>query len=301
VSLHRIVAPGIHRGRVSLALGLGLILGACLAPLRPATAQVPDSVFLEDFTSPELRDAVGSGKTVAIVPIGGTEQNGPAIALGKHNTRVRFLSEKIARTLGNALVAPVIAYVPEGTVDPPGSHMRFAGTITIPDETFRKTLEYVARSLRAHGFRDIVLLGDHGGYRRDLQTVADQLNRQWASGPARVHALPEYFEASSEGFARLLRQRGFSDREIGTHAALADTSLQLAVDPSQVRATVLSSGVSPGPGEGVYGGDPRHASAQLGSLGVDHIVAATVAAIRAHARRTTTRQAGPRPGAPPVP
>jgi len=244
-------------------------------------AQAPDSVFLEDFTWTELRDAIHAGKTVAIIPIGGTEQSGPAIVLGKHNERVKYLSEKIARELGNAIVAPVIAYVPEGQLDPPTSHMRFPGTITIPDETFEKTLEYAARSLRAHGFRHIVLLGDHGGYRQDLKPVADRLNRQWAAGPSRVYALQEYYDASGEGFARLLRERGYRDDEIGTHAALADTSLMLAIDPRAVRPGLLGADAPLGPAQGVYGGDPRRASAQLGEIGVEHIVASAVAAIRA--------------------
>jgi creatinine amidohydrolase len=266
------VRPIQHLGWCALRLMLALPLGA--------HAQPPATVFLEELTWTEVRDAIAAGKTTAIVPIGGTEQSGPAIVLGKHNERVKFLSAKIAQALGNAIVAPVIAYVPEGRVDPPSSHMRFAGTITIPDEVFERTLEYAARSLRAHGFRDIVLLGDHGGYQRDLKHVSERLNREWAASAVRVHAMDEYYRASDEGFARLLRERGYADNEIGTHAALADTSLALAVDPAAVRTDVLKAGQPLGPAEGVYGGDPRRASAQLGQLGVDQIVSKTVAAIR---------------------
>lgn len=257
-------------------------LGTCLPALLtfPVSVQAQTSVYLEELTWTELRSAIAAGKTTAIVPIGGTEQSGPAIVLGKHNERVRFLAGRIAQTLGNAIVAPVIAYVPEGRVDPPSSHMRFAGTITVPDDLFERNLEYAARSLRVHGFRDIVLLGDHGGYQRDLQPVADRLNREWASSPARVYALAEYYRASEQGFARLLRERGFRDDEIGTHAALADTSLMLAIDPGAVRTDLLKGTTPLGPAQGVYGGDPRRASAELGQLGVDHIVSQTVAAIR---------------------
>jgi creatinine amidohydrolase/Fe(II)-dependent formamide hydrolase-like protein len=103
-------------------------------------------VFLEELTWTELRDQIRSGKTTIIIPIGGTEQSGPNIALGKHNARVKVLSEKIAQGLGNAIVAPVIAYVPEGSISPPTSHMRFPGTITVPDKTFETTLEYACTS-----------------------------------------------------------------------------------------------------------------------------------------------------------
>src|SRR6516164_1830369 len=127
-----------------MPLNRKILVFTCLLLSAGATArgQSPDTVFLEELTWTELRDLVRSGKTTIIVPIGGTEQNGPHMALGKHNQRVRYLSEKIARTLGNALVAPVIAYVPEGALDPPTAHMRFPGTITTPEEVFEKTLEY---------------------------------------------------------------------------------------------------------------------------------------------------------------
>ena len=268
------------------------LLGAvvlCLAPgARSDSTAVPGarSVFLEDLTWTELRDAVRSGRTLALIPIGGTEQSGPAIALGKHNTRARYLAGRIARELGNAIVAPVVAYVPEGQVDPATSHMRFPGTLTIPDDAFEKTIEFAARSLRAHGFRDIVLLADHGGYRQDLDHVAQHLNREWSNTGVRVHFLHEYYEAASEGYARILRERGYRDDEIGTHAALADTSLMLAIDPSEVRTDVLTSGAPLGSAQGIYGGDPRRASADLGRAGVDHIVDRSVAAIRLHVSRT---------------
>lgn len=275
-----------QRRRWLLGTGaLALALPAAAQPPGPApVAEGPASVFLEDFTWTELRDAVRAGRSIALVPAGGTEQSGPAIALGKHNARVRHLAGRIAQALGNAIVAPVLAYVPEGRVEPPGSHMRFAGTISIPDETFEKTLEYAARSLRAHGFRDIFLLGDHGGYQQSLGRVARRLAREWPAG-ARVHALDEYYEAASAGFAALLRERGYRDNEIGTHAALADTSLTLAIDPGAVRPALLASPAAPGPELGVYGGDPRRASADLGRLGAALIVDRSVQAIRRRVAR----------------
>src|SRR6516165_11875895 len=111
-----------------------VLLSLCFLLLLLPAARAADSVFLEELTWTELRDLVSSGKTTIIVPIGGTEQNGPHMALGKHNRRVQVLSEKIARVLGNTLVAPVIAYVPEGGINPPTEHMRFPGTITVPEE-----------------------------------------------------------------------------------------------------------------------------------------------------------------------
>ena len=245
----------------------------CFLLLGVPAAQAVESVFLEELTWTELRDQIRAGKTTVIVPIGGTEQNGTHMALGKHNLRVRYLSDKIARALGNALVAPVIAYVPEGALAPPTGHMRFSGTITVPEDAFDKILEYAARSFKLAGFRDIVFLGDHGSYQKDEKAVADRLNREWAAQPTRVHGIEEYYRASESEFGRLLTSKGYPEEEVGTHAGLADTSLMLAVDPRLVRTDRLK------PGDGANG-DPRRSSAELGQLGVDLIVTRTVDAIR---------------------
>ncbi len=251
----------------------------------PAPAEVPAALSLEALTSPELRAAIRSGKTTIIVPIGGTEQNGAHMTLGKHNRRVKVLADRIAAALGNALVAPVIAYVPEGSVDPPTAHMRFPGTITVPDDAFEKMLESAARSFRLAGFRDVVFIGDHGGYQNDLQNVAQRLNRAWRGTNVRAHAIVEYYTSAETAYPRMLKSRGYREEEIGSHAGLADTSLALAVDPSLVRAEMLGGGAPPSRAEGTYG-DPRRATAALGQQGVDLIVAQTVGAIR----KATARQ-----------
>src|ERR1039457_5824586 len=187
------------------------LLAVLLLATAQALAQAPQTVFLDELTWSELRDQIRAGRRTIIVPIGGTEQNGPHMVLGKHNVRVKVLAEKIALALGDTLVAPVLAYVPEGSISPPTAHMRFPGTISIPDQVFQKVLEYTARSLQLHGFRDIVFLGDHGDYQKDEQAVADRLNREWAATPTRVHALPEYYRAATSTFAEALRKRGFRD------------------------------------------------------------------------------------------
>src|SRR5262249_43141537 len=87
-------------------LGIAVATALLLLPLgvERAPAQGPGTVFLEDLTWTELRDLQAAGTTTIIVPIGGTEQNGPHMALGKHNVRAKALAEKIANQLGNALV-----------------------------------------------------------------------------------------------------------------------------------------------------------------------------------------------------
>src|SRR5260370_19639994 len=137
-----------------------LIVALCFG--SAASAQAADNVLMERLTSYEIRDAIAAGKTTVIVPSGGTEQNGPNMAVGKHNFRAVANADDIARRLGNALVAPVIVYVPEGNYDAPTGHMPYPGTLGVPEAVYAQVLEYVVRSLKLSGFRDIVLIGDHG-------------------------------------------------------------------------------------------------------------------------------------------
>jgi len=255
---------GLWPGRIVL------LLIAVLCCTGSATAQGRNSVFVEDLTWTELRDAVTSGKTTVIIPVGGVEQSGPYMALGKHDVRVRILSETI----------PVVSYVPEGDLDPPTGHMRFPGTISVPASAFRETLRSAARSFQLHGFKDVVLIGDHGGYQSDLKQVADDLNRIWAKTPARAHYIGAYYSATQIAYVAALRARGYSAAEIGAHAGLADTSLMLALDPRFVRSEQLRGAVQPGPAQGVFG-DPRRSTAALGQLGVGEIVRETTLAIQA--------------------
>jgi creatinine amidohydrolase len=258
---------------------------AALALLSsPTVAQTPDTVWLEDLTWTELRDRIQAGTTTAILPIGGVEQSGPDIALGKHDARARVLAERIARELGHAVVAPVVAYVPEGGIDPPTSHMRFPGTLTVPPAVFRATVESIAASLKLHGFKDVVLIGEHGSYQGDLAAIAADLDRKWARSPARAFFVPEYYRSATVGFTPLLRAHGFSDAEIGTHAGVADTSLTMDLAPADVRQGGLKAGSDLDAAHGVYG-DPRRSNAEVGKLGAEGIVHNTVAAIRADLAR----------------
>jgi creatinine amidohydrolase/Fe(II)-dependent formamide hydrolase-like protein len=269
-----------------------LVSAAGLAMLSMTAAAAPAaSVFIEDLTSPELQARIAAGATTVLVPIGGTEQSGPHIALGKHNARARILAGRIAARLGNAVVAPVIAYVPEGAIRPPVGHMRFAGTISVPDAAFEAILEASARSLCQHGVREVFFLGDHGGYQKNEVKAAARVT---AGGACRAHALLDYYQATQAGYVADLKRRHYSDAEIGLHAGLADTSLSLALDPASVRPGLLAAGARTGQAGGVHG-DPTRASAELGQLGVARIVDASVDAIRAALQPSSAKNSSSHP------
>lgn len=253
-----------------------LLAIAVLCLVQSASAQVPDTVFLERMTWPEVRDALAAGKTTIIVPTGGTEQNGPGMALGKHNVRVAANAEQIARRLGNALVAPVVALTPEGGIDPPTGHMRFPGTISIPDPVFREVLAYTARSLKQHGFRNIVFIGDSGPNQAGQIAVAATLNAEWAGSMTRVHAIPGYYRADPEGDAEAMAKFGIRRDEIDNHADVRDTSQMMAVDPTMVRNNRLEKG----DGKNGVQGDPRRSTAEIGRVLNARNVDRTVGLIR---------------------
>ena len=240
-----------------------------------ASAQALDSVFLEDLTWTEVRDALAAGTTTVIIPTGGTEQNGPHMVLGKHNYLVRYKAGEVARRLGNALVAPVMAYVPEGNVDPPSGHMRFPGTITTPPEVFELVLEFAARSFKQHGFVDIALLGDSGGNQASQAAVAERLNREWADTPVRVHHLTDYYPGPGDAW---LVTQGEREEDVGSHAGMHDTTSLMFLNPSMLRFDQLAPHTR-GDGSGVVG-NPARSTAAYGEQILEMQIDAAVGQIR---------------------
>ena len=196
----------------------------------------PDTVWLEEMTWMDVRDAIKAGKTTAIIPTGGIEPNGPWLALGKHNYVLRTNCDVIARKLGNALCAPIIELVPEGRIDPPSGHMRSPGTISLREETFQAVLTDVASSLKQHGFKAIIFIGDSGGNQNGQKAVAEKLNAQWNANPVVAH-IGEYYTAPP-GTPNVLRQLGVTKDGMpdeGLHDSPGITLNMMLTDPKSVR------------------------------------------------------------------
>ncbi|MCC6243913.1 MAG: creatininase family protein [Gemmatimonadaceae bacterium] len=192
--------------RLLPALLLSLLLNSTLPVASAAQGRVtPDtprpiaagsSLWAEELTFMEVRDLVKAGTTTIVIGTGGVEQNGPYVAGGKHNFVLQTVMPYIARAIGNTLLAPIVKFVPEGRIEPtPSGHMQYAGTISLEAATFEALLTDICRSYAAHGFLDLILIGDSGGNQRGMENVAKALNTRWiAEGkPARVHFLPEYY------------------------------------------------------------------------------------------------------------
>jgi creatinine amidohydrolase len=193
-----------------------------------------DTVFIEEMTWLEVRDAMKAGKLTAIVPTGGVEMNGPYLALGKHNYVNRATCEAIARKLGNALCAPNVPFVPEGNIDPPSGHMRYPGSISLTESTFTALLTEIASSLKTNGFEHIILIGDSGGNQPGMKTVASELTAKWTGGKTTIHFIPEYYDYP--GAAKFAEQTlGWKQVDEGHHDDPVISSIMMTVDPETVR------------------------------------------------------------------
>jgi creatinine amidohydrolase len=203
-------------------------------PQMPRPIDAMESVFLEALTWLEVRDAIKSGKTTVIVTTGGVEMNGPYLALGKHNYVNRATCEAIARKLGNALCAPNVPFVPEGDIDPPSGHMRYPGTISLTESTYRALLTEIASSLKAHGFEHIILIGDSGGNQAGMKAVASELGARWTGGRTAIHFIPDYYDyPGAAAFAE--RTLGWKQVDEGHHDDPVISSIMMTVDPDTVR------------------------------------------------------------------
>ena len=197
-------------------------------PLPTAT-----TVWIEEMTWMDVRDALKAGKTTAIISTGGIEPNGPWLVTGKHNYVLRANCDAIARKLGNALCAPIIEYVPEGDIDPKNGHMTSPGTISMREETFQAVLTDVAHSLKMHGFKNIVFIGDSGGNQRGQRTVAETLNKRF-NGEAVVAHVQEYYDYAS--VAKFMEGKGIKEgKSDGLHDDPIITLNMFITDPKSVR------------------------------------------------------------------
>ncbi len=240
------------------------------APASKTPTKAPDTVFIDELTWEENRDAMKAGKTVFIIPTGGTEKNGYHMVMGKHNYTVTHAANVMARKLKNALVAPVIQYVPEGDPD-----RQNPGGISLPSPAYDLLLDAAARSLKAHGATDILFIGDSGGNQAGMVAVANKLNEEWKGGTTRAYALTAYYEDGRVHYRAWMQAAfGYTDDVIGSHAGISDTAQMLHVNPAGIRKNMLMPWG--GPKDSGVSGDPMKATAEIGRMGIEFKVNAAI-------------------------
>jgi creatinine amidohydrolase len=250
--------------------------GASPDPNAPRPIDAYDSVFIEELTWMEVRDAVRGGKTTVLIATGGIEQSGPYLAVGKHNYILRATTAAIARKLGDALVAPIVPFVPEGDIDPPSGLMRYPGTVGVRPETFKQLLRDMAMCFRAHGFEHVILIGDHGSNQTPMREVAEELSASWRGGRTDTHFIPEYYDYP--GLTAWLESQGIHEVDEGLHDDYGITALMMTVDRELVRTKErLAKGRFSINGVSL---SPPEKTIEVGRRAVEYRADRTVAAIR---------------------
>lgn len=236
---------------------LSPVFGANKAPGKQPG--VEDVVDIELLTWPEIYKAIHEqGKTTAIIFDGGTEQRGPQGVTGAHSFIARATADAIARKLGNALVAPVIPYSINR------ANPNLPGTIGISSAVFSQLNEEVAEQLIANGFKNVVLIGDHGGGQKELKEVAEKLDAKYAGQGIRVVYSDGPYTKANEAFFAWLDKNGYPPSE---HAGIPDTSEMLYLEGNNnwIRKELLSTALGDPPRKP---GEPRDPSAKRINNGI---------------------------------
>ena len=248
-----------------------------------AAAQTP--VDMELMTYPEIAAAMQSGKTTVLIYNGGTEQRGPHAVLGGHSLIARRTSVEIARQLGNALVAPVLPF------SIAGNHLnpKWPGSVNVPGSVFSAVNEAVVDSMVVNGFKNILLMGDHGGGQAELRDLAQRLDKKYASTGSRVYFCGDVYAKTHDDVDAWVKDHGLPP---ATHGGIHDTSLLMYLggdtyvrkDKLVAGDPVLPPGQQPDPSKprvnnGVTG-DPRPSTPEIGKVFFDMQVRNAVEQIR---------------------
>jgi len=252
-------------------IGLVLVLAAATAFAQSK------SVYTEDLTWFEIRDMQAAGKTTAIIYAGGTEQNGPHMALAKHNAIAYYVAGKAAEQLGNALVYPIVPFALAGDPIEKTSHARFPGTVTVTSEVFLGLVRQIALSAAAGGFKNIYLLAEHGGGQAEMKLTAENLDTEWKAKGVRVRYIG--LTKAAQQISGYLKERKIVD---GGHGGVTDTSQVMFLGADKwIRKDKLTAAKGlPEPSTGINA-DPSPATPEMGKIFLDYKIADVVAQIQA--------------------
>jgi creatinine amidohydrolase/Fe(II)-dependent formamide hydrolase-like protein len=252
-----------------------LIFALILLLLPSVVLAQSKSVLIEDLTWMEVRDAIAGGKTTAVYYAASIEQNGPGLALGKHLFIAHYAAQRIAEELGNALVYPTMPYAIAGDPIKKTGHMRFPGTVSLSEETFGAVAREVAISALAAGFKNVALMGDHGGGQQTLKNVAEALNAEWSPKGVHVYYIPDLYYKEKEQMKEYLTKRNMA---IDEHAGIDDTSEVMFIDKEN--KWVRKDKLAPDDGKMGVRGDPTQASVELGKMFIEFKIKNAVTQIR---------------------
>jgi creatinine amidohydrolase len=250
-----------------------------------AASSAKNLVEFERMTWVEVKDALAAGKTTALIYTGGVEQRGPQNANGGHNEMAYATVRAIAEKLGNAIFMPVLPYTPNNA-DP-----SLPGTIGITDDLLAAMLERISEQSITNGFKNVVIMGDHGGGQPKVyEEVAKKLNDKYSGQGIHVYYCNDVYFKANDAIEKYMADHGLPPDE---HGGVSDTSemLYLDKDHSWVRRSLLPAALGdpvvngkgePGPNSPHNGitGDARPSTAALGKIFFDMKVDYAVRQIR---------------------
>jgi creatinine amidohydrolase len=271
-----------HRVWVVGALFAASTAGS-IAQAKPVSAKA-ERVDLELMTTNEVKDAIAAGKTTALIFNGGTETRGPQAVIGGHTLVAHAKVVAIARELGNAIATPVLPFSPNN------ASLELPGTIGITAETFKEVNKEVAEQMIRNGFKNVVLMGDHGGGQKELAALATELDAKFSPDGIRVVYCEDAYKKSNDDYDGWIAAKGLSP---SGHASINDTSEMMYLEPAPdawVRRDKLPEAVGEEPVRTTPGhpmhssngvsGDGRASTAEIGKYGYDIHVSESVAQIR---------------------
>lgn len=214
--------------RRSLVLSAVLMLSS-----TPAFAQAPrsvnpkDVVELELLTHTEVYDKIHKeGKTSVLVITGGTEERGPHDVLGGHTIMSRHRGADIAKRMGNALLAPVLPIAVAATglrenTDQPGG-------VQMPADIFKQVQLAMIESMAMNGFKDIFVMGDHGGGQPQIKEAVEEMDKKLSAKGVRVYYINDFYQKTHDDVDMYMYEHKLP---IAGHGAMMETSEMLYEEP----------------------------------------------------------------------
>lgn len=260
----------------AVALICAAVFGTSTFAVAPVLAATADNhlVEFEKMTWVEVKDALAAGKTTALIYTGGVEQRGPQNANGGHNEMAYATVKAIAERLGNAIFLPVLPFTPN-RADP-----ALPGTIGLTDDLLAAILQRLTEQSITNGFKNVVLMGDHGGGQPEVYAqVARELNDKYSPQGIHVYYCDDVYTKANDAIEKYIADHGYPPDE---HGGISDTAEMLYLDkdhtwvrrnllPTAVGDPVVNGKAQVGPGSPHNGitGDARRSSAALGKIFFD--------------------------------
>jgi creatinine amidohydrolase/Fe(II)-dependent formamide hydrolase-like protein len=223
--------------RKALVLSTAAAVVLAAGFLRAQQSVDPKNIVeLELLTHTEVSDKIrNQGMTSVLVVTGGTEERGPHDVLGGHTIMSRYRAIEIAKRLGKTLVAPVLPIAVQATglsrtlnVAAPANAPQ-PGGVQMPADVFKQVQIAMIESMAMSGFKDIFLMGDHGGGQQQMCEAAMEQDEKLSPAGVRVYYVPDFYQKTHDDIDLYMYNHKLP---IAGHGAMMETSEMLYWEPT---------------------------------------------------------------------